>query len=272
MDADLQAYLDWLRGHGARFTVAPELAQDADHDGPVLDGLDALRPVELDGIPPFVEHRDVARALGSDHATMSVAHVLLPRLALGARFWDVGCGTGVLAVAAGLKGARAVVATDVDDRALALARRTAADANVAVRFCHGSLLDPVPEGLEADVVAANLPHKPCPEGCGLPVGQAGGEDGAAVHEAFAAQAATRLASGARVFFFLHSLPHPRLLLRYAEAFDLTLLAWKRRFFAPGEYGALQEHFVARHHEGVAYVAERAGRRFLVGGTWMAARR
>ena len=47
----------------------------------------------------------------------------------------------------------------------------------------------------------------------------------------------------RVLFFLHSLPSPNLLRAYADAFDLTLLAWKRRYFLPDEYGPLMSVFV-----------------------------
>ena len=271
MNPDLARYLDWLRGHGVKFDVAEDLVQEEDHDGPLLDGDEEMRPVELPGIPPFVEHRDPAAGLGADHATFSLARALLPRLALGARFWDIGCGTGVLAVALGLKGASAIVATDVDERAIRLARRTAADSNISIRFCQGALLDAVPAGLKADVVAANLPHKPCPPGGSLPVGQRGGPDGAEPHATFAAQAAARLAPGAVVGFWLHSLPDPRLLKAYA-AFDLSLASWKRRFLEPGEYEGVLPYLLDRARRGASHVAEASGRRFLVGGVWLARRR
>jgi SAM-dependent methyltransferase len=271
VNPDLARYLDWLKGHGVKFDVAQDLVQDEDHDGPLVEGDEEMRPVELPGIAPFVEHRDPEAGLAADHATLSLARALLPRVELGARFWDIGCGTGVLAVALGLKGASALVATDVDERALALARRTAADANVSVRFSHGVLLEAVPARLEADVVAANLPHKPCPGGLDLPLSQRAGPDGADIHAAFAAQAAARLRAGALVGFWLHSLPDPRLLHAYA-AFDLTLLSWKRRFLEAGEHEKVLPHFLERARRGTSYVVEDAGRRFLVGGVWLARRR
>jgi hypothetical protein len=271
VNADLARYLDWLKRHGVKFEVGKALTRDEDHDGPLVEGDEEMRPVELPGIPPFVEHRDPEAGLAADHATLSLARVLLPRIDPGARFWDIGCGTGVLAVAAGLKGASAIVATDVDERAIALARRTAADANVAIRFSHGMLLEAVPARLDADLVAANLPHKPCPPGGGLPLSQRAGEDGADVHAAFAAQAAARLAPGATVGFWLHSLPDPRLLAAYA-AFDLTLVSWKRRFLGPGEYAEVLPWFLDRARKGASYIAEESGHRFLVGGVWLARRR
>jgi len=271
LDPDLARYLDWLRGHGVPFAVAEDLVRDDDHDGPLVEGDEEMRPIELQGIAPFVEHRDPARGLAADHATLSLASALLRLLDLGARVWDIGCGTGVLAVAAGLKGASAIVATDVDERALTLARRTAADANVSVRFGHGVLLEAVPARLEADLVAANLPHKPCLPGANLPLSQRAGEDGADIHAMFAKQAAARLAPGAVVAFWLHSLPDPRLLKAY-EAFDLTLVSWKRRFLQPDEYQDVLPHFLERASRGASYVEEARGQRFLVGGVWIAKRR
>jgi SAM-dependent methyltransferase len=271
VNRDLASYLDWLRGHGIAFEVAGDLVRDEDHLGPLVDGDDGMRPVELPGIPPFVEHRDPEAGLAADHATFSLARALLPRIAPGTRFWDIGCGTGVLAVAAGLKGASSIVATDVDERVIALARRTAADANVSIRFGHGMLLEAVPARLDADLVASNLPHKPCPPKGALPLSERAGEDGADVHAAFAAQAAARLAPGATVGFWLHSLPDPRLFRAYAD-FDLTLASWKRRFLQPGEYADVLPWFLDRARRGASYMAESSGRRFLVGGVWLARRR
>ena len=234
---------------------------------PEQDRRAEIRPVGLPGIPPFVEHRDPASGLGSNHATLSVARTILGLLRPGDRFWDIGCGTGVLAVAAGLSGARSLVGADVDEHALALARRTGADANIAVDWCHGSLLEAVPDRFEADLVAANLPHKPCPDGA-LPLSQSGGPDGTRLHSEFAIQAEARLQPGASVCFCLHSLPHPQLLLQYHEAFDLTLHAWKRRFVGEGEFPDLWDGWAERIHAGTSYFADG----HLIVGVWVAKRR
>lgn len=271
MNTDLAPYLDWLAGHGVAFEVAGALAREEDHDTALVEGDEEMRPIELPGIPPFVEHRGPEDGIAADHATLSLARAILPRIEPGTRFWDIGCGTGVLAVAAGLKGASAIVATDVDERAIAIARRTAADANVSIRFSHGVLLEAVPARLDADLVAANLPHKPCPPGGDLPLSQRAGADGTEVHVAFATQAAARLTPGATVGFWLHSLPDPRLLRAYGE-FALTLVAWKRRFLQPDEYAGILPYFLDRARRGTSYVAEASGRRYLVGGVWLARRR
>ena len=275
MHEDLQRYLDWLDGHGVRFTVAEDLWQDDDHEGPLIAGNGETRAIELPGLPPFIEHRDPGSGIAADHATYFLARTLLGggHLARGGRFWDIGCGTGVLAVMAGLAGARTIVAADIDARPLALARRTAADANVAATFCRGSLLEPIPLQAVAEVVTASLPHKPVVAPHVLPAAQAGGADGDEVHRAFAAQAEARLAPGTRVFFFLHSLPHPRLLQQYGEPFELTLLAWKRRVLGADEFGALQDHFVERSRAGTSFLVDRRdGERHLLAGVWRARRK
>ena len=106
----------------------------------------------------------------------------------------------------------------------------------------------------------------------LPATQDGGAEGDAVHCAFAAQAEARLAEGSRVFFFLHSLPHPRVLQCYQEPYELTLLAWKRRFLGGDEYGALQDHFVDRARVGTSFLIERDGERQALAGIWRAQRK
>jgi len=274
VNAALQGYLDWLRGHGLSFAVADGLWQGADHDGPLIEDDAETRPIELPGLPPFVEHRDPAAGIAADHATMLVAEALLRGgvVTPGCRFWDVGCGTAVLAVAAGLAGARTIVATELDARAITVARRTAAEAGINVQFFKGSLLEPIPAKGIAEVVVANLPHKPVPYGSRLPLGQDGGPDGDEVHGSFVAQAEERLAAGARIVFFLHSLPHPRLLARYTNTFDLTLLAWKRRFLAVSGYGFLQDHFLARRESNDSFVVDEGDRHFLLAGAWLAVRR
>jgi hypothetical protein len=74
-----------------------------------------------------------------------------------------------------------------------------------------------------------------------------------------------------VGFWLHSLPDPRLFRAYG-AFDLTLVSWKRRFFQPGEYAPLLPFLLERVRRGTSYLAEASGRRFVVGGVWLARRR
>jgi SAM-dependent methyltransferase len=271
VQAELERYFDWLRGHGVRFEVADNLVRDPDKDGPRVHGDLTRRTLEMPGLPDLVEHRDPEAGIASDHATHSVAWAML-REPHGIAVWDIGCGTGVLAVVAALAGAESVLATDVDPRVLDHARATAEEAGVQVQLLAGSLLEPVPEAESADLVVANLPHKPVPKKFDLLIAQHGGPDGAAVQCAFASQAAPRLGQGARVLFFLHSLPDPRLFQCYMEHFDLTAVSWKRRYLLKGEYGPLQDYFMERARKGESFVVEEGGRRFLLACVWKAVRR
>ena len=86
--------------------------------------------------------------------------LLLERLSqldlAGRRVLDVGCGTGVLAVAAALLGARAVTALDIDPAAIAAAARNIAANGVAdrVELIDGALTPAVGSGF--DLVLANI--------------------------------------------------------------------------------------------------------------------
>lgn len=74
----------------------------------------------------------------------------------GKRVFDVGTGTGVLAILAAKKGAASVTATDIDPRAIKCARDNAERFGVALTFAEQDLL---PEG-KADVVIFNPPWLP----------------------------------------------------------------------------------------------------------------
>jgi len=74
---------------------------------------------------------------GEHYTTASCLRVLDERLREGASVLDVGCGSGILAVAARLLGATEVVACDVDREAVRVARETAARNGVALRLVTG---------------------------------------------------------------------------------------------------------------------------------------
>ncbi|MGK2948203.1 MAG: methyltransferase [Acidimicrobiales bacterium] len=77
-------------------------------------------------------------------------------VAPGARVLDLGTGCGILAAAAAQAGAAEVVATDIDERAVACARRNLADLAV-VDVRHGDLFAPV-AGERFDLVVVNPPY------------------------------------------------------------------------------------------------------------------
>jgi release factor glutamine methyltransferase len=77
----------------------------------------------------------------------------------GADVLDLCTGSGILAVSAGLAGARSVTAVDVSRRAVATARLNGLLNGVRVRARRGNLLDAVP-GERFDVIVANPPYLP----------------------------------------------------------------------------------------------------------------
>jgi ribosomal protein L11 methyltransferase len=98
---------------------------------------------------------DPGQAFGSGHhATTALCLEALDRLDLtGASVADVGCGTGVLAIAAARLGAAAVLAVDLDPDAVAVTRANAERNQAEVTARVGSV-DTLPGTV--DVVVANL--------------------------------------------------------------------------------------------------------------------
>lgn len=73
---------------------------------------------------------------------------------------DIGTGSGCIAVALQKQLVNAhVVATDVSEGALVVARENAARHNVKIEFLHGSLLEPV-SGRRFDLIVSNPPYIP----------------------------------------------------------------------------------------------------------------
>ena len=128
------------------------------------------RPVEVAGIwlgPPWEAPPDPSRAVVIDpgrafgtgaHATTRLCIELLARIGGGGSLLDVGCGSGVLAIAAARLGFGPVVAIDDDPVAVETTRANAAVNSVAldVRLAD-ALRDPLPR---SDVAVANVLLEP----------------------------------------------------------------------------------------------------------------
>ena len=269
-----EGYLAYLRSAGVSFQLANPLQRHEDHDGRPHPDPSPTRSLTVPGLGPIREERDPSRAVSACHATLSLARVLATKglVAAGEPLWDVGCGTGVLAITGALLGAAPVRATDVDPAAVELARRNAASAGVDVDIETLSLTGTASSPLRG-LVVTNLPHKPSRGEGHLPLAQDGGTEGDRLFQELFDALDERLVPGGRVLFFQHSLIHPRFLARVSASYALSLLAWKRRFMANDEFGALRPSFRRRHTAGTSYMGQtEAGRTYLACGVWLAERR
>ena len=79
----------------------------------------------------------------------------------GLRVLDLGTGSGVLAILASKLGAKNVVATDISDRAIKIAKRNAEVNGVEIDFRVGDLFSPV-RGELFDLIICNPPMTPSP--------------------------------------------------------------------------------------------------------------
>ena len=105
---------------------------------------------------PVVVRLDPGLAFGSGtHPTTALCLTWIDQADLSdATIIDFGAGSGVLGIAAALKGARRVIATDHDPQALAACRDNARRNRVDDRF---EVIDPAALGnIQADVVLANI--------------------------------------------------------------------------------------------------------------------
>jgi ribosomal protein L11 methyltransferase len=135
--------------HAGRITIVPSWLAD-DH---------AARDDQLTLV------LDPGRAFGSGHhATTTLCLELLDELDLDGRtLVDVGCGTGILAIAAAARGAQ-VLAVDIDPEAVEVTAINAADNGVEVETRVGSIdvvdgpVDVVVANLVTDVVVALAPQ------------------------------------------------------------------------------------------------------------------
>ncbi|MBI4181685.1 MAG: methyltransferase [Candidatus Aenigmarchaeota archaeon] len=114
------------------------------------------------------------------------------------RVLDIGTGSGILAIAAAAQGAR-VLATDVNPRALAFARKNAARNGVEekITFARGPGLAPA-RHRAFDLVVMNPPFNPTPPGVEGSLFSDGGRDGLSLTRAVLRGAARHLAPEGRL--------------------------------------------------------------------------
>jgi hypothetical protein len=132
---------------------------DEDHDWWIVcDPTPGLDPSTGSG--QAARGMDPGYVLGISEASSSLAQLTVREPVVRALDLGTGCGVQALHLA---QHAREVVATDVNPRALAMARLTAALNGVEVDVRDGSLFDPV-EGEKFDLIATNPPFVISPPG------------------------------------------------------------------------------------------------------------
>jgi release factor glutamine methyltransferase len=153
-----------------------------------------------------------ARALVPRPETELLVEAALSALPEGGAALDLCTGTGCVALTLALErpGAR-VVAVDLSEDALALARENAARLGAAVELLRGDLFAPLAPGARFHLVVANPPYVPTGELAGLPrevrreprLALDGGPDGLALARRIVAGAPTWLLPGGTLALEMH---------------------------------------------------------------------
>jgi ribosomal protein L11 methyltransferase len=138
---------DWAEGWkqffvtrriGRRFVLRPSWAEPWTGEGDLV--------IEL----------DPGQAFGTgDHPTTRMCLELLEEIAAPKRVADIGCGSGVLAIAAARLGAE-VQAVDVDPLSVEITCQNAARNGVYLQAFEGRGFDPLPAGRSYDLVMSNI--------------------------------------------------------------------------------------------------------------------
>jgi len=165
------------------------------------------------------------------HTSREMAEGLV--VAAGDTVIDVGAGSGVLSFVAALLGAGKVYGTDVNGKAVAVARRNATRLGLAdrVEMRQGSLFEPL-RGIRANVVigdVSGVPDAIASVSDWFPGGYSGGPTGAEVPVAMLESVADHLLPGARLYLPTASIQDEGAVLRAA-----------RRLFAEGRIKKLRE--------------------------------
>ncbi len=174
-DEEADAFRRVLGGFPGLVTVTEDLA-DADWLAMALSGLPPVRAGRFFvygmhdlGRTPLntVNLRiEAGAAFGTGHHGTTVgclkAYDMLLKAGRYDRVLDVGCGTGILAIAAARCGALEVVGTDIDPVSVRISRENASLNHARARFVHADGLDhiSVRSGAPYDLVFANILARP----------------------------------------------------------------------------------------------------------------
>jgi D-alanine-D-alanine ligase len=206
------------------------------------------------------------------HSTIELAERL--DVQPGDQVLELGCGSGLLSIAAAKLGAGRVVATDLDPRSLQAAERNALRNGVGekIEFYAGSwyeaLGSAVPRGFcveRFDVILATPPQTPGPRPFGP---KYGGQDGTINLFKILQDAPAFLnPDRGRLWLMAISLANPNeLWVRLQERFsEVSLICETRRNFTAGEYDAMQpglfEYFCRLRSSGKSHFSDAGNGRY-----------
>ncbi|MGZ8784696.1 MAG: 50S ribosomal protein L11 methyltransferase [Acidimicrobiia bacterium] len=135
---------------------------------------------------------------------------------------DVGCGSGVLAIVAARLGAAKVYGTDAAERTVEVASANAEAQGVGgiTEFFEGDLFDPLPSGLQADVIigdVSGIPDELAEESGWFPSGLSGGPTGAELPMRMLQDAKSLLRHGGKLFLPTGSLQDEQSVVQEARS-------------------------------------------------------
>jgi methylase of polypeptide subunit release factors len=135
---------------------------------------------------------------------------------------DVGCGSGVLAIVAARLGAAKVYGTDAAERTVEVATANAEAQGVGgiTEFFEGDLFDPLPSGLQADVIigdVSGIPDELAKESGWFPSGLSGGATGAELPMRMLQDAKRLLRHGGKLFLPTGSLQDEQSVIQEARS-------------------------------------------------------
>lgn len=189
----------------------------------------------------------------ADHITLFFGKTLEKEkdLLQGKSVWEVGCGTAILSSFVHQLGAKNILATDVDQLNLLLAKRTAEKNKIPITVAFSNLFEGIQKGNQFDILMADLPQKPSPDGS-LPMGQEGGPEGDHLLFPFLQQTPEWLRPGGSLFLFVHSLTHPRTLRFLTEHYQIRLPGTLIRIFHSNTYGNAFPYLLERRKENLSW--------------------
>ena len=238
-------YQEWLQKEWSLSLPLMGAQEDLTHDP------------QRKSIPPShqigLEEQTKIGEIQADHSTVSFIEAMRRNRELfsGKSSWEIGCGTGLVAVEAGHLGASRICASDIDEEAIQLVKKNAETHSLKIETSVSDLFSGIPWKGPFDNLLSILPQKPCRAG-GLPLANDGGPDGTKLLLPVIEQAMNWLSPFGNLFLFLHSLAHPRALLQLHDQYEVDVLSIKNRIFSMKEYPKISPEWAHRRVEKTSY--------------------